>query len=88
MADENDKPRSRITQKGYRKGLAPPNKGRKLPAEILTTDELQRLMASFDMTTKRGVRNAAMTALMARAGLKVGQLLAMQRWHYEPARTS
>lgn len=75
--------RSRITQKGYRKGLPPPNKGRKLPAEVLTADELQRLMGTFDMSTKRGVRNAAMTALMARAGMKVGQVLAMQRWHYE-----
>lgn len=78
-----EKREPRITEKGHRKGLPPPNKGRKLPAEALTADELQRLMASFDMSTKRGVRNAAITALMARAGLKVGQVIAMQRWHYE-----
>src|SRR5688572_3951945 len=75
--------RSPITQPGYRRGEPPPNKGRKLPAEVLTADELERVMATFDRGTKRGVRNAAMAALMARAGMKVGQVLAMQRWHYE-----
>jgi hypothetical protein len=76
--------RSPITMPGYRKGQEPPNKGRKLPAEVLTADELHRLMATFELTTKRGARNAAMVALMSRAGLKVGQVLAMERWHYEP----
>jgi hypothetical protein len=76
--------RSPITQKGYRKGEPPPNKGLKLPPEVLTPDELERLMATFDRRSKRGIRNAAMAALMARAGLKVGQVLAMQRRHYEP----
>jgi hypothetical protein len=76
--------RSPITMPGYRKGYDPPNKGRKLPAEILTPDELHRLMATFDLRTKRGARNAAMAALMARAGMKVGQVLAMERWHFEP----
>jgi hypothetical protein len=83
VAADSDKHRSHITMPGYRKGLPARNKGRKLPAEVLTADELQRLMETFDMRTKRGVRNAAMTALMARAGMKVGQVLAMQRWHYE-----
>jgi site-specific recombinase XerC len=81
MADERH--RSPITRKGYRKGKPARNKGRKLPAEVLNADELERVMATFDRSTKRGVRNAAMAALMARAGLKVGQVLAMQRWHYE-----
>jgi hypothetical protein len=75
--------RSPITMPGYRKGYEPPNKGRKLPAEVLTPDELHRLMATFDSRTKRGIRNAAMTALMARAGMKVGHVLTMQRYHYE-----
>ena len=76
--------RSPITQKGYRKGQPPPNKRLKLPPEVLTPDELERLMTTFDRRSKRGVRNAAMTVLMARAGLKVGQLVALQRRHYEP----
>jgi integrase len=76
--------RSHITLPGYRKGEDPPNKGLKLPPEVLTPDELERLMETFDRRSKRGVRNAAMTALMARAGLKVGQVVALQRRHYQP----
>ena len=64
--------KSPITQKGYRKGESPPNKGLKLPPEVLTPDELERLMRTFDRETMRGVRNAAMAVLMARAGLRVG----------------
>lgn len=75
--------RSPITMPGYRKGYEPPNKGRKLPAEILTPEELHRLMDTIDLKTKRGARNAAMVALMARTGLKVGQVLAMERYHYD-----
>jgi hypothetical protein len=83
VADKSTKHRSPITMPGYQKGYTPPNKGRKLPAEILTPDELQRLMATFDLGTKRGIRNAAMAALMARVGMKVGQVVSLQRYQYD-----
>src|SRR5688500_2063392 len=70
--------RSPITQPGAhnpRAGKKPPNKGRRLPSEPLTADELAKLLASFPRSTKRGTRNRAMVALMAGAGLKVGQLV-------------
>jgi hypothetical protein len=74
---------SEITKPGYRKGIAPPNKGRKLPAEILTVGEVERLMDAIPKG-KVGVRNRAMVALMVRAGIKIGQVVAMERYHYEP----
>src|SRR5687767_3654885 len=54
----------------------------KLPPESLTQEELDKLLASFPRRTKRGRRNRAMTALMACAGVKVGQVVTMQRRHY------
>jgi integrase len=84
MATPPRRDRSPITQRGYRKGYTPPNKGRKLVAEVLTHDELDRMMAEIRGEGKVGVRNRAMVALMYRAGFKVGQVLALERHHYKP----
>ena len=72
---------SPITKKGYRKGRSPANKGKKLAPQALTPDELDRVMQSFGRT-KVGARNRAMVALMARLGLKVGQVVRLQHDHY------
>ena len=77
---------SPITQKDYGKGRKPRNKGRKLPARPLTRDELHKLLAEFPRNTKRGSRNRAMVAVMAGAGLKVGQVVAMEFDHYDADR--
>jgi hypothetical protein len=69
---------------GYFKGRSPKNKGRKLPPEVLTHAEVERLLAVIPSHTKAGARHRAMIALMYRLGLKVGQIVAMERWHYEP----
>src|SRR3712207_8975947 len=42
---------------------------------LFRSDELAKLLASFPRRTKRGARNRAMVALMAGAGLKVGQIV-------------
>ena len=77
---------SPITQKDYGKGRRPKNKGRSSPARPLTRDELHKLLAEFPRNTKRGSRNRAMVAVMAGAGLKVGQVVAMEFDHYDAER--
>lgn len=72
-----------ITHKNYGKGRAPANKGKRLAAEPLQSDDADRLLASFSRTTKVGSRNRAMVALMLGAGFKVGQVVAMERRHYQ-----
>jgi site-specific recombinase XerD len=47
---------------------------RRLPPEILTNDEVCRLLAAC-ATTPTGLRNRALIALMYRAGLRVGEAL-------------
>jgi hypothetical protein len=74
----------RITEPGYLKGRSAPNKGRKMPAEVLTAAEVERLMDALpSAATKMGARNRAIVALMVRAGVKIGQVVAMERYHYD-----
>ena len=72
---------SPIIRPRYRQGEPPKNKGKKLLPQALTRDELDTVMASFGHT-KVGTRNRAMVALMARMGLKVGQVVRLQHDHY------
>jgi integrase len=77
--------RSQATDPEFRKGKPPANKGRRLPAEVLTQAEMNALMAA---RSKRGpvveARERAIVWLMYATGLKVGQIAAMERWHYLP----
>lgn len=75
--------RSPATMPGYHKGRVPRNKGKKLPAEILTPEEIGRLLDSFAYTTKIGRRNRAVVQLMYRAEAKIGQIIQLQRRHYD-----
>ena len=75
--------RSPVTLPEFRRGVSPPNKGRKLPAEVLMPHEVKALIGSFgDSVT--GVRNRAIVMLLYHAGLKVAQVVALERRHYEP----
>lgn len=82
LKDRRGYKRSPVTLPEYRRGRPPPNKGKKHPAEMLTKAEYRALLDSFGPTAT-GVRNRAMVMLM-HAGLKVGQVLALQRRHHEP----
>jgi site-specific recombinase XerD len=68
--------RSPVTQPSYRLGKEPPNKGMKLPPEVLTTDEMYRLLDACGRGPA-GRRNRALIAIMWRAGLRVGEALAL-----------
>src|SRR5436309_1047578 len=82
VKDRRGYKRSYVTLPEYRRGRPNPNKGKKLPPEVLTKSEYRALRESFEPTAT-GVRNRAMVMLMY-TGLKVGQMLALERRHYEP----
>ncbi len=54
-----------------------PKIGRQLP-RVLSFDEVERLLAAPDLTTERGVRDAAMIHLMYASGLRVTELVTLR----------
>jgi integrase/recombinase XerD len=54
-----------------------PKIGRKLP-EVLSTDEIDRIIATFDTATLLGIRNAAMMEAMYSCGLRVSELVTLR----------
>lgn len=54
-----------------------PKKGLRLP-DVLSVDEVQKLLAAPNVKTPRGMRDAAMIELMYAAGLRVSELVAMK----------
>jgi integrase/recombinase XerD len=54
-----------------------PKIGRKLP-EVLSTDEIDRIIATFDTATLLGIRNAAMMEAMYSCGLRVSELVGLR----------
>jgi hypothetical protein len=85
-ADDFDilgRPRSPAARRGYHRGRSPRNKGRKLPAEALTPEEVDDLMSA---ASPRGPafesRDRAMLWLMYRGGLKISEVVALDRPHF------
>lgn len=68
---------STITKPGYRRGQRPPNYGKRYPAEILTAEEIDRLLAACPRRGAAGLRNRALIVVMWRAGLRVAEALAL-----------
>jgi integrase/recombinase XerD len=54
-----------------------PKIGRKLP-EVLSTAEIDRVLATFDTSTDLGTRNAAMIEAMYSCGLRVSELVTLR----------
>jgi site-specific recombinase XerD len=57
---------------------APWNKGKKLPPEPLTTDEVRSLLKQCSRRAPTGIRNAAMIVVLWRGGLRCSEALALQ----------
>ena len=57
--------------------LAPANKGRKLPPELLTADDVRALLAACSTTAPTGVRNRALLVTLYRAGLRLDEALTL-----------
>jgi hypothetical protein len=74
---------SRVGQPGYRRGVAPGNKGRKWPARPLTQEEVALLFEALPAHTLLGKRNRAMLSLMYRAEVKIGRLLTLMVADYD-----
>ena len=55
----------------------PVNKGRKLPPELLTSDEVRGLLQACSASAPTGVRNRALLVTLYRAGLRLDEALAL-----------
>lgn len=53
------------------------NRNRKFPAEILSHDEVERLISSASRRSPTGLRNRAMIAIIYRTGLRIRETLAL-----------
>lgn len=53
-------------------------KGKKYPAEILTDEEVGRLIAQCSRRAPTGIRNRALLVVLYRAGLRIGEALALR----------
>lgn len=56
----------------------PWNKGRKLPAEVLNREEINRLMRACSKRAPTGIRNRALIAVLYRGQLRIGEALALK----------
>lgn len=72
----NGRYRSAVTLPGYRLGMKPGNAGRKFPAEVLTREEIERLLAALGRGYA-GARNRAIVVVLWRCGLRVAEALAL-----------
>ena len=77
--------RSRATMPGYNRGRPPRNKGERYPADPPPVEEIVAVMRS---ATDRadGQRLRALIVLLWRAGLRVGEALALQESDLDPTR--
>jgi site-specific recombinase XerD len=62
---------------GAGKGKVPPQKGRTLPAEILTPEEVLTILDECRDTTT-GIRDRALITVMYRSGLRVSEALSLE----------
>lgn len=67
--------RSEITMPGYGQGQESVNKGKTFPAEILTGDEIHRLLDAISQTSTFGIRNRALITVLYRSGLRHSEAL-------------
>lgn len=67
-----------ITQPGYHKGRMAPNKGKKYPPEVLTSEEIRCLISAASNRAPTGIRNRALIAVMYRGGLRLGEALSLK----------
>jgi integrase len=69
--------RSIVTDPAYRLGKRPANYGLTFPPEVLTPDEIMRLLGACARRGPSGLRNRALIVVLWRAGLRIGEALAL-----------
>lgn len=62
----------------------PTNEGRKFPIEVLTADEVRRLIATASGRSPSGIRTRALIGVMFGAGLRLAEALALRPKDYDP----
>ena len=67
-----------ILQRGTRAGQPPWNKGRRLPAEVYTAEEVALLISAWDPEVATGARNRAMIGLFYGCGLRLNEALSVR----------
>ncbi len=55
----------------------PANKGRRLPAELLSSEEVRALLRACSSRAPTGIRNRALIAVLYRGGLRISEALAL-----------
>jgi len=55
----------------------PANKGRRLPAELLSGEEVRALLRACSSRAPTGIRNRALIAVLYRGGLRISEALAL-----------
>jgi site-specific recombinase XerD len=75
--DRLGRPYTSMMDPELRRGRKPPNYGKRYPAEILTGEEIHRLMAACGRG-RAGKRNRAIIVVMWRCGLRVSEVLALE----------
>src|SRR2546423_15708138 len=79
--------RSPATLPGYRKGHPPKNKGRRYPADPPRPEEIIAVMRAAGGGAY-GVRIRALIVVLWRAGLRIGEALALMESDLDPSRGS
>ena len=64
------------------------SKGSKFPVEILTAVEVRALVRACSVRSHTGIRNAALVGVMYRAGLRVGEALALRPKDYDDGKVT
>jgi len=82
--------REGLTETDPTTDIDPPRQERRIP-HFLTRDECDRLLAAPDLSTERGLRDAAMLYLLYATGLRVSELVSLRlqdiHWEAEALRT-
>ena len=73
-----------VTSKGHHLGRDAPNKGKTYPAEVLTETDVRALLTACSNRAPTGIRNRALIVVMYRAGLRLGESLALMPKDIDP----
>src|SRR5207244_11578411 len=79
VLDAAGRRRSPATLPGYHAGRPPRNKGLRYPADPPRVEEIIAVMRQAGTTTQ-GLRTRALIVVLWRAGLRIGEALALREW--------
>ena len=67
-----------LLKRGTRAGQPPFNRGRRMPAEVYSAQEVNLLMSAWDPDKLHGARNRAMVGLFYGCGLRLNETLSLR----------